>query len=80
MPESKDSMTIPIVFRCDPKIKEAAKKAAKADNRSLSSYMLKLLVEDLAKTGFTEIKVTSRNPERESLDSDSLLEKMKHNF
>lgn len=44
--------THPMSFRLSPEVKAAAEKAADDDHRSLSSYVEKLLIEQLRKKGY----------------------------
>lgn len=44
--------THPLGFRVEPEVKEALEKAAKADHRSVSSLIEKILVEWLKANGF----------------------------
>ena len=49
MPRLKTAQTN---LRLDPQLKAAAEKAAKADHRSLTSLIEKLLADHLRKTGY----------------------------
>lgn len=44
--------THPLGFRVEPEVKEALERAAKADHRSVSSLIEKILVEWLKANGF----------------------------
>jgi len=46
--------TANIAMRIDPDIKEALEKAAKMDRRSVSSYIERLIADDLRKKGLIE--------------------------
>lgn len=44
--------TLPVSFRLPPEVKEAAERAAKADTRSVSSLVEKILTEWLKDKGY----------------------------
>lgn len=46
--------TANIGFRVDPAVKEAAERAAAADRRKLSSWIEKLMIEELERLGLLE--------------------------
>ena len=47
MPEKNRTKSATLNLRIDPKIKEAAERAAAADRRSLTAYVEKLIEDDL---------------------------------
>jgi hypothetical protein len=49
---TKRIKTAQVNLRMEPALKEAAEKAAKADRRSLTAFVEKLLVDYLTKKGF----------------------------
>ena len=49
-----------IAVRVEPKIKQAAEKAASEDHRSVASLLEKLLVEHLRKTGYLPAKLGAK--------------------
>jgi hypothetical protein len=51
-PPSAEPKSLPVSLRLPPKVKAAAEAAAKADTRSLSSYVERLLTEHLRKSGY----------------------------
>lgn len=46
--------TASIGIRVEPKLKDALERAAKADHRTVASYIEKLVVEDLERKGLYE--------------------------
>ena len=52
MPPEKTIKTAPIALRMRPELKAAAEAAAKADHRSLTSLVEKLLTDYCRKKGF----------------------------
>jgi hypothetical protein len=52
MPVNKETRSAPLGLRIIPSVKKALEKAAKDNDRSLASYVEKLLVEDLKAKGY----------------------------
>jgi hypothetical protein len=51
-PPSPEPKSLPVSVRLPPEVKAAAEDAAKADVRSLSSFIEKLLTDHLKKKGY----------------------------
>lgn len=68
-----------IVVRCSPQLKEAAKKAAKAENRTLSNFAETLLQERIYGTP-SRPDIAIQPKEEEEVDIKNPLSNMKHNF
>ena len=54
MTETPETRSAPIGIRLFPRVKAALEDAAKADRRSVASYVEKLIISDLEANGFLE--------------------------